>query len=429
MDSGKAVYIEGVDFASGHYYTTLFSYFGCNYVHNGYSYNVQSLIGVGGTFAEDYEFNYQYGSDSDYSVDEIGADEGTIFFVSQDDKGRGVCYGGGGQYRTIFTSTLLGSMIDGVGDNTKANLMSDYFSYLTSQPGIIEGTVTLDGGSGNIEDVVVTTGGAATNPDYSGYYTISVAPGTYDVTASLAGYRDSTIVGVEVFEEQVTSGIDFTLEVYNGPPDWELISGTQYHMFLMGEITLEGEEFEGIGDNMAGAFCWTDSLECRGIATWQATGFWFFYIVSNVNIGEEITFMIYDSETDLVYACEETIIFEDLATIGTPFEPYQLTAILTSAEGVYPVFSTKLNPNFPNPFNPETTISFSIKEDCRVTIDVYNIKGQKVKTLVNEKLNAGAHQVIWHGKDENGKSVSSGIYFYKMNSGRYTSVKKMILMK
>ncbi|MCK4654864.1 MAG: T9SS type A sorting domain-containing protein [Candidatus Cloacimonetes bacterium] len=320
-------------------------------------------------------------------------------------------------------------MIDGVGDNTKANLMSDYFSYLTSQPGIIEGTVTLDGGSGNIEDVVVTTGGAATNPDYSGYYTISVAPGTYDVTASLAGYRDSTIVGVEVFEEQVTSGIDFTLEVYNGPPDWELISGTQYHMFLMGEITLEGEEFEGIGDNMAGAFCWTDSLECRGIATWQATGFWFFYIVSNVNIGEEITFMIYDSETDLVYACEETIIFEDLATIGTPFEPYQLTAILTSAEGVYPVFSTKLNPNFPNPFNPETTISFSIIEDCRVTIDVYNIRGQKVKTLVNEKLNAGAHQVIWHGKDENGKSVSSGIYFYKMNSGRYTSVKKMILMK
>ena len=85
--------------------------------------------------------------------------------------------------------------------------------------------------------------------------------------------------------------------------------------------------------------------------------------------------------------------------------------------------------NYPNPFNPTTTISFSIPEEGKVELCVYNIKGQKVKALINEKLNAGAHQVIWHGKDENGKSVSSGIYFYKMDSGRYTSVMKMILLK
>ena len=131
MNSGKGVYIEGVDFASDHYYTDLFSYFGCNYIHDGYSYNVQSLIGVGGTFAEDYEFNYQYDSDSDYSVDEIGADEGTLFFTSQDEKGRGVYYDGEGQYHTIFTSSLLGAMIDGARPNTKATLMSSYLSYLT----------------------------------------------------------------------------------------------------------------------------------------------------------------------------------------------------------------------------------------------------------------------------------------------------------
>ncbi|MCK4653316.1 MAG: T9SS type A sorting domain-containing protein, partial [Candidatus Cloacimonetes bacterium] len=89
-----------------------------------------------------------------------------------------------------------------------------------------------------------------------------------------------------------------------------------------------------------------------------------------------------------------------------------------------------LNQNYPNPFNPQTTISFSVAQTLSfVNLEIYNIKGQKVKTLVNEKLNAGAHQVIWHGKDENGKSVSSGIYFYKMDSGRYTSVMKMILMK
>jgi len=60
---------------------------------------------------------------------------------------------------------------------------------------------------------------------------------------------------------------------------------------------------------------------------------------------------------------------------------------------------------------------------------IHNIRGQKVKTLVNEKLDAGNHSVIWNGTDDNGEVVSSGVYFYRLNSGRYTSVKKMILMK
>ena len=86
--------------------------------------------------------------------------------------------------------------------------------------------------------------------------------------------------------------------------------------------------------------------------------------------------------------------------------------------------------NYPNPFNPTTTISFSTTESTESTeLAIYNIKGQKVKTLVNEKLDVGTHQVVWDGKDESSKPVSSGIYFYKMNNGEYTSTRKMILMK
>ena len=201
--------------------------------------------------------------------------------------------------------------------------------YLFPITGSIEGTVTLNGGAGNLEEVEITAGGITVNPDdVNGDYTINITSGTYDVTASLDGYRDSTIVGVEVLSGQSTNGIDFTLEVYNGPPDWEPISGTQCHMVLMAEIILEGEEFESNGDNMAGAFCWTDSLECRGIAMWESggAGFWYFDIVSNVNSGEEISFKIYDSYTDMIYACNETIVFENNTTIGTPFDPYQLTS-------------------------------------------------------------------------------------------------------
>ncbi|MCD4817067.1 MAG: choice-of-anchor J domain-containing protein [Candidatus Cloacimonetes bacterium] len=91
--------------------------------------------------------------------------------------------------------------------------------------------------------------------------------------------------------------------------------------------------------------------------------------------------------------------------------------------------TTKLNSNYPNPFNPETKINFSTKESGLVVVEVYNVKGQKVKTLVNAEYNAGNHSVIWSGSDDNGNNVVSGIYFYNMKSGRYTATKKMILMK
>ncbi len=91
---------------------------------------------------------------------------------------------------------------------------------------------------------------------------------------------------------------------------------------------------------------------------------------------------------------------------------------------------TELKGNYPNPFNPATTISFSVAQTSPfVTLAIFNIKGQKVKTLVDEILPAGNHTIVWNGEDENGKSVSSGVYFYKMKAGQYTATKKIILMK
>jgi hypothetical protein len=86
--------------------------------------------------------------------------------------------------------------------------------------------------------------------------------------------------------------------------------------------------------------------------------------------------------------------------------------------------------NYPNPFNPETTITFSVPQTSSfVTITIYNIKGQKVKTLVNERLQAGEHSVVWDGRNGNNKSVSSGIYFYKLKAGNFEKSRKMLLMK
>ena len=85
---------------------------------------------------------------------------------------------------------------------------------------------------------------------------------------------------------------------------------------------------------------------------------------------------------------------------------------------------TKLFSNYPNPFNPETTISFDLANQCSVTIEVYNIKGQKVKTLAKDMFTPGHHTVVWNGTDNKGKSVSSGVYFYRMSTPNHTSLGK-----
>ena len=101
----------------------------------------------------------------------------------------------------------------------------------------------------------------------------------------------------------------------------------------------------------------------------------------------------------------------------------------TSDSDCFNPLVTKLSDNYPNPFNPETRISFSLDKSQNVSIEIYNIKGQKVKTLVNGELPAKNHVIIWRGDDDFGKSVGSGVYFYKMKTGNYTETKKMLMLK
>jgi len=85
--------------------------------------------------------------------------------------------------------------------------------------------------------------------------------------------------------------------------------------------------------------------------------------------------------------------------------------------------------NYPNPFNPSTTILFDVARSGHVSLDIYNTKGQKVICLVDENKPAGSHIVHWNGVDSAGHSVASGIYFYRMTTDGYSSTKKMVLMK
>ncbi len=89
----------------------------------------------------------------------------------------------------------------------------------------------------------------------------------------------------------------------------------------------------------------------------------------------------------------------------------------------------ELGQNYPNPFNASTSIQFNLPQSSQVRLDIYNVLGQKVKTLVNEKLSAGYKRVTWDGTNETGDQVASGIYFYFLNTDKFSQAKKMVMLK
>jgi len=113
--------------------------------------------------------------------------------------------------------------------------------------------------------------------------------------------------------------------------------------------------------------------------------------------------------------------------------PVSIRIIGEDEEGGVPEIplETKLIGAFPNPFNPDTRIGFSLAEDMRVTITVYNVLGQTMQTLLNDRqYEAGYHTVLWDGTDLSGRPAASGVYFYRMETdGEFEEIKKMMLLK
>jgi len=85
--------------------------------------------------------------------------------------------------------------------------------------------------------------------------------------------------------------------------------------------------------------------------------------------------------------------------------------------------------NYPNPFNPSTTIKYALQENAEVTLKIYNVLGQVVRTLVNEKQTAGYKLVVWDGTNDIGVQAASGIYIYRIEAKDFVQSKKLILMR
>ncbi|MGB7062519.1 MAG: T9SS type A sorting domain-containing protein [Candidatus Zixiibacteriota bacterium] len=88
-----------------------------------------------------------------------------------------------------------------------------------------------------------------------------------------------------------------------------------------------------------------------------------------------------------------------------------------------------LSQNYPNPFSPQTVIEYALPTDCEVKITIYNILGQRVRTLFDESQEAGYRRIEWDSKNDGGHEVATGIYFYKIKAGDFVDSKKMVILK
>ena len=115
--------------------------------------------------------------------------------------------------------------------------------------------------------------------------------------------------------------------------------------------------------------------------------------------------------------------------IGSPRFKLMITANTVGTENISLPNKFTLNQNYPNPFNPTTTLRYDIPETGLVSINIYDMLGRQVKTLINQTQDAGYRSIIWDATNDYGKPVSAGIYLYQIQAGEYISTKKMVLLK
>ncbi len=242
-------------------------------------------------------------------------------------------------------------------------------------------------------------------PDPEGAYELYLPVGTHSVKASAPGYLSETFFPVMLNLTSPLLNHDFYL-VYLPPA--EGIS----HLITQEQLNLS----------------WNAPAE----PVFPITGY---KIYRKLNAGK----------FDFMEQVDGTSYTEALSTIGNYH--YRVTVLYSEGESLpsetvsfeFPVtpqgdadilpLVSKLHPNYPNPFNPSTTIRFDLALSGKVQLNVYNLRGQLVRQLVNEELGAGMHRVVWDGRDSHQRSVASGIYFLRLEARDYCHTHKAMLLK
>jgi hypothetical protein len=145
--------------------------------------------------------------------------------------------------------------------------------------------------------------------------------------------------------------------------------------------------------------------------------------------GGDVNDPTFPANLDAVIPEEGTTFRIITAKPNFPGDTLQVIASFTGLQKAVLQYTYELWQNYPNPFNPTTTIRYSLGAAEKVKLEIFNVLGQKVRTLVDRWLPAGKYQEIWNARNEAGIKLGSGIYFYRISAGDYVQTRKMILLK
>ena len=320
-----------------------------------------------------------------------------------------------------------------------------------------------------IVGALVSTGRAAGVTDSDGAYSITLMPGTYTVKVSARRHLSETR-SVTVEPNELRTGVDFTLTPM--PPESILLFNSFEH-----ETDTWGDA-EGVVAERSPAYATDGSYSMKATfdetfedaylgTEYESPQNWANYTSLEFDIYNDnpyrslLEIMIYDSNWETVFERVEMPLlpeawahieipidtsFDDVLGIELYIDNYGqgnrdiyvdnirliieevVTSVEESDETTVSV-GCALYQNYPNPFNAQTTIAFDLPSPAKVKLCVYNIAGQKVRTLVSRVKEAGRHFVTWDGKDEAGREVASGICLYRLEAGSFTETRKALVLR
>jgi len=225
------------------------------------------------------------------------------------------------------------------------------------------------------------------------------------------------------FQYPVLGKIAFS---YPAIPEWEIdINAFEYTMSVTVVIEFDAMEMED-STLIIGAF---SGYECRGLTQIRYVPglnkyIGFLPVFSTTASGDSVNFEVFEPESDKIRPITEKIAFVSDMVVGDLDAPYVLTAQPVGDELVPKQYY--LGQNYPNPFNPETIIEYGLSVDGDVELVVFNILGQKVATLVNERQEAHHYKITFNAADH---MLASGVYFYQLKSGNFIKSHKLLFLK